>query len=47
MLETFFKDPFQQTPANYTRQVAQINLIGETLKNCTDNELKEKTFTFW
>ncbi len=45
MLETFFKDPFQQTPANYTRQVAQINLIGETLKNCTDNELKEKTFT--
>ena len=43
MLDTLFQNPTQQTLRKYNPQLTQISKIGQTLKNFTDDELREKT----
>ena len=43
MLESLFQNTTQQILSKYNPQLQQINLIGNTFKTLTDNELQEKT----
>jgi preprotein translocase subunit SecA len=43
MLESLFQNTTQQILSKYNPQLQQINLIGNTFKTFTDDELQEKT----
>ena len=43
MLETLFQNSTQQVLTKYSNQLSQINTFGQTYKNLTDLELREKT----
>ena len=42
MIETIFKNTTQQIISKYDPQIRQINLIGESLKKLTDEDLRKK-----
>ena len=43
MLETLFQDPTQRVLSKYNSQLTQINRLGASFKNFTDQELREHT----
>ena len=43
MLETLFQDPTQRVLSKYNSQLTQMNRLGASCKNFTDQELREHT----
>ena len=43
IVETLFQDPTQRVLSKYNSQLTQINRLGASFKNFTDQELREHT----